>query len=201
MATISYAITANNEKEEVNRLLTILARYKRKDDEVVLQVDESSEIVREENSIIDVYHKFALANDFAKFKNNLKNYCSKDYIFFIDADEYPSEYLLKILSGMLDYNKIDVILVPRVNTVEGITEEDIQKWGWRVNKHGYINYPDLQSRICRNIPEIIWEGKVHEKLIGYKTISQLPFDQPDYVLFHPKTIERQRRQNEYYSTI
>ena len=29
---------------------------------------------------------------------------------------------------------IEMLLVPRVNTVEGLTQEHIQKWGWRVDE-------------------------------------------------------------------
>jgi hypothetical protein len=56
-----------------------------------------------------------------------------------------------------------MILVPRINTVKGITIEDITKWKWNVDNDGHINWPDYQFRICRNIPEIKWEGKVHER--------------------------------------
>ena len=38
--------------------------------------------------------EFPLNKDFASFKNNLKDHCSGDYIFQIDADEYPDEYLM-----------------------------------------------------------------------------------------------------------
>jgi hypothetical protein len=40
--------------------------------------------------------------------------------------------------------------VPRVNTVKGITQEHIQKWGWIVDNQGRVNWPDLQWRIYAN---------------------------------------------------
>jgi hypothetical protein len=32
--------------------------------------------------------------------------------------------------------------VPRVNTVEGITQQHIQQWRWNVNENGWVNWPD-----------------------------------------------------------
>lgn len=61
-----------------------------------------------------------------------------------------------------------------------------------------INYPDYQSRIIKNKPEILWKGSVHERIVGYKTSVELP---AGYELLHPKTIERQERQNQFYNTL
>jgi hypothetical protein len=95
---------------------------------------------------------------------------------------------------------VDVMLVPRINTVEGLTEEHIKKWGWRVDEKGWVNFPDLQWRIYRNTLEIKWKNKVHEVLDGFKIHSMLP-KMEEYSLYHPKTIERQEKQNEYYETL
>jgi hypothetical protein len=56
-------------------------------------------------------------------------------------------------------------------------------------------------RILKNIPEIRWVNKVHEKIVGYKTHAFLPYDQEEWCLQHPKTIERQERQNNFYDTL
>jgi len=101
---------------------------------------------------------------------------------------------------ILEANDVDVILVPRVNTVEGLTQDHIQKWGWRVDEKGWVNFPDPQWRIYRNSESIRWENKVHEKLVGYETISNLPWME-ELSLYHPKEIERQEKQNEYYDTL
>ena len=118
----------------------------------------------------------------------------------IDADEIPHEVLMDNIHGILETNDVDVILVPRVNTVEGLTQEHIQKWGWRVDEKGWVNFPDPQWRIYKNNGVIRWENKVHEKLVGYDTISNLPWTE-ELSLYHPKGIERQERQNEYYETL
>lgn len=62
-----------------------------------------------------------------------------------------------------------------------------------------INFPDIQLRLCKNIPEIKWFGNVHERLTGYKELAII--DNKEWALLHPKTLEKQIRQNELYSTI
>ena len=93
----------------------------------------------------------------------------------------------------------DCFLVPRINTVEGLTQQHIEKWGWKV-ENGRVNWPDYQFRICKNIPEISWEGKVHERLVGYKNVTPLPAEDV-LALGHHKTIQKQEQQNNLYDTI
>jgi hypothetical protein len=146
------------------------------------------------------WHKSEFKGHFADWKNHLTKMCSGDYIFQIDADEMITEYTCHILPQVLESNAVDVIRVPRINTVEGMNQDHMQQWGWAVNEHGWINFPDFQWRIYRNAPEIVWQNKVHEILTGYKTISYLPIA-PEYCLIHEKTIERQVKQNTYYDTL
>jgi GT2 family glycosyltransferase len=203
MATISYAITACNEHEELKQLLGFLKKHKREEDEVVIQLDEKhtpevKEVCKEFNF---KYFSFSLNNNFAAFKNNLTKSCTKEYIFQIDADEIPEEFLIENLPQLLDSNSgVDVFLTPRINTVKGLTPEHIQKWGWFVNEKEWVNYPDYQWRIYKNVPDVYWINRVHERLVGFKEFTYLP-DQEGYNLLHPKTIERQERQNQYYSSL
>jgi glycosyltransferase involved in cell wall biosynthesis len=203
MPSISYAITACNEHVELERLLSQLAEHIRPEDEIVVQVDttateEVKNVIWKKDLTI---YSYPLNKDFASFKNNLKSKCSRDYIFQIDADEYLSEHLLKLLPEVLEVNNADCLSVPRVNTVEDLTPEHIQKWGWNVDENGMVNWPDYQTRICRNIPEIKWENKVHEKLVGWKLSALFPSESSDWALIHPKTIDRQEKQNNFYNTL
>jgi len=204
MPSISYAITACNEHVELERLLSQLDRNIRDIDEVVIQLDVTATPAVEE-----VCYKypaftliqFSLNNDFASFKNNLKNKCSRDYIFQIDADEYPHPELLESLPSILEANDdTDVFLVPRINTVEGLTKQHIQKWGWNVTGDSRVNFPDYQWRIWKNIPKIKWINKVHERLDGFGLYTNFP-PLDEMCLYHPKTIDRQEKQNNYYNTI
>ena len=201
MPSISYAITACNEHVELERLLSQLTEHIRPEDEIVVQMD-----ITATDEVKDIVNKYKLMNyfhplnkDFATFKNNLKGLCTKDYIFQIDADEYLSEELLEYIPAILEENSnVEMFSIPRINTVEGLTEQHIRQWGWRVDERGWVNYPDYQNRILKNKSEIHWVNKVHAKIIGYKTTTELP---PGFDLIHPKTIERQEKQNNYYNTI
>ena len=201
MPSISYAITAYNEHVELDKLLNQLSSSIRDEDEIVVQMDitatDEVKAVVNKYKLMNYFHP--LNKDFATFKNNLKSLCTKDYIFQIDADEYLSEELLTYLPAILEDNsKVEMFSIPRINTVEGLTEQHIKQWGWRVDERGWVNYPDYQNRILRNKPEIHWVNKVHEKIIGAMTTTEIP---PGLDLIHPKTIDRQEKQNNYYNTI
>jgi len=202
MPTVSYAITACNEHEELERLLFLLDLHIQEEDEIVVQLDTSAtdEVKKVlENFAIKVI-EFPLNNDFASFKNNLSQHCDRDYIFQIDADEFPKIELLQNLPAILENNfDTDVFLVPRINTVEGLTPEHIQKWGWRV-ENDRVNFPDYQWRIWKNNGNITWKNKVHEVLQGYNSLTDFP-PIDELCLIHPKTIIRQEKQNEYYNTL
>jgi glycosyltransferase involved in cell wall biosynthesis len=201
MPSISYAITACNEHVELDRLLDQLSSSIRDEDEIVVQMDitatDEVKAVVNKYKLMNYFHP--LNKDFATFKNNLKGLCTKDYIFQIDADEYLSEELLTYLPAILEDNSsVEMFSIPRINTVEGLTQEHVRQWGWRVDERGWVNYPDYQNRILRNKPEIHWVNKVHEKIIGAMTTTEIP---PGLDLIHPKTIEKQEKQNNYYNTI
>lgn len=213
---ISYALTVCNEFVEIQRLVAFLLEYKGKEDEIVILFDEvnGTEEIREYlKSIVSghTYHpiedylfrwySYDFDGHFGNMKNELTSLCTGDYIFQIDADEIPNEVLLSNLKGILESNPDnEVFLVPRVNTVSGLTQEHIQKWGWRVDEKGWVNWPDYQWRIWKKKPEIKWRNKVHEVLDGYKTYSPLPA-QEQLALYHPKDIDRQEKQNELYSKL
>lgn len=204
---ITYAVTVCNEFLEIQRLLNFLLANKRPQDGVVVLYDSKNgdpEIeaflrARSVNKSF-AWHKAEFQGHFADWKNKLTSFCSGDYIFQIDADEMIDEYVCRLLPQVLEANQVDVIRVPRINTVEGMNQDHMQQWGWAVNEHGWINFPDYQWRVYRNTPEIRWENKVHEVLTGYKTIAHLPTEK-EWCLLHPKNIERQIKQNMYYEKL
>ena len=205
---ISYAVTVCNEFLEIQRLLKFLLENKRIQDEIVVLYDGKNGDVEVEsflraNSINGefAWHKAEFQGHFADWKNKLTSYCTGDYIFQIDADEIPCTPILESLPAILESNpEIDVYLVPRVNTVEGMNQDHMQQWGWNVNAEGWVNWPDYQWRIYRNDGTVTWKNRVHEVLQGFKKYATLPMEE-DYSLYHPKTIERQIKQNEYYGTL
>lgn len=208
---ISYGITVHNEAEELNRLLEILIHKTDKEDEIVICVDGEDDAVEvvlqswtqqyghDGMKVIKVYQR-KLEGDFAAQKNSVIENSTGDYIFHIDADEYPHEVLLRDIKQVLEMNEVDLIYVPRINTVDGITEQHIKQWGWKVTEQGWVNYPDFQSRVFKNNKDIRWVRPVHEQIQGAKTYAHLPpFE--ELSLYHPKTISKQEQQNKLYSTL
>jgi hypothetical protein len=205
---ISYAVTVCNELVEIQRLLPFLLKHKSPNDEVVVLYDSkngssSVEQYLRASSVADSkfrWYSYEFKDDFSDMKNHLTHLCSGDYIFQVDADEMPNENLMRYLGPILLNNPVDVIRVPRVNTVSGLTPEHVQKWGWVVDGKGRVNWPDLQWRIYRKSPDIKWKNKVHEILDGYNTHSVLPLEE-EFALQHHKDIKRQEKQNELYNTL
>ena len=205
---ISYAITVCNEKNEIKKLVDFLLHNKRSQDEIVILYDQNNgdeeiaTMLTKFNKLPNVqFWRGFFEGHFADWKNKLTEYCKGDYIFQIDADEIPHESLIVSLPSILNSNpNVDVYLVPRVNTVEGLTIEHQLKWRWNVNENGWVNWPDFQWRIWKNKPEIKWKNKVHEVLEGHKEFATLPAEEI-FALYHPKDIVRQEKQNAYYDTL
>ena len=145
------------------------------------------------------HYKRKLNRNFSDQKNYVIEKSSGDYVFHIDADEYPHETLLDQLPQIIEMNDgIDLIWIPRVNTIDGMEQEHINKWGWRVTEKGWVNYPDYQARVFRNDEKIRWTRPLHEYISGCKTYSHLP-PHEELSLYHPKTIQRQEQQNLFYN--
>jgi hypothetical protein len=206
---ISYAIPVCNEFVEIQQLTTFLLKNKRSEDEIVVLYDSKNGDKEVENYLRKMntekslfrWESYSFDGNFAAMKNRLNSLCTGDYIFQIDADEMITEYMVRILPQILAANtETDLIRVPRINRVEGLTEAHIQKWGWVVDNKGWVNWPDMQWRIYKNDPRIKWYGDVHEKIIGHATHSILPLEE-EFALIHNKTIERQEKQNNYYDTL
>jgi len=207
---ISYAVTVCDEFIEIQQLLAFLLQNKRQQDEIVVLVDLTKN--ESTSELLGYLHKLS-SNDkitliednfdghFANWKNKLSSLCKGDYIFNIDADELPNPYLIQYLPTIIENNpEVDFYWVSRENFVEGITQEHIQKWGWRLDNLNRINFPDKQGRIYKNSPDIRWQNKVHEVLVGYKQYSSLP-EVTEFSINHTKTIQKQEKQNSYYNTL
>jgi len=200
---ISYGITVHNEAEELQKLLDVLNKSIDKEDEIVVCVDGDDEKVEavlgeylSENKAI--VYKRKLNGNFAEHKNSVIEKASGDYVFHIDADEYPNEILIQQLKEILKINEVDLIWIPRVNTIEGMKQEHVQKWGWRITGKGWVNYPDYQARVFRRDESIRWTRPLHEYIKGCKTYAHLP-PHEELSLYHPKTIQKQEKQNLFYN--
>ena len=203
---ISYGITVCNEARELQHLIEFITPIIDEEDEIVVVYDDN----RVTGEVLDVleHHQdraisfpFNFRQNFLENKNFMNSKCTGDYIFQIDADEIPSEILVRNLKAILEANNTDILISPRVNLVKGLTQEHIAKWNWSVNDKGWVNWPDYQKRIYRNDPNIKWSGhQVHGMVDGYDTYAVLP-EQEEFCLYHNKEIERQEQQNDRYQQI
>ena len=205
---ISFCITTKNEGPYVDTLLTQLVPMLVDEDEIVIIDDysddeETIDIIynwRNQNPEISLYQR-RLQKDFGAHKNFGIEKCSNPWIFQIDADETLGSALEENVHSLILSNpEIELFLIPRVNIVEGITQEDIKKWKWVQNEKGWNMWPDFQTRIFQNKHRIRWHGKVHEQISGFKKWVSLP-EEEEWSLYHIKDVERQRSQNELYRTI
>ena len=206
---ISYAIPVCNEVIEITKLLNFLEKHIDKKDEIIVLFDTNNgspsveQFLRAKsvNPTFFQWYPYHFDGHFANMKNHLKSLCTGDWIFQIDADELPHEFLIANIKELLKLNtNTEMLLVPRVNTVEGLTQEHINKWRWNINEKGWVNWPDYQTRIIQNGPKIKWQNKVHEQIVGISTKGALPMEE-EWCLYHPKDIKRQEIQNKFYGTL
>ena len=204
---ISYSLLTYNETDSLSKLIDFLTEYKDEEDEIVILDDysdneDTKKLLDTTVSLYDIkFEQRHLLKDFASQKNHLRRMCTGDYIFNLDADELPKLHLVRNIKAIIEVNKdVDLFWIPRINTVDGLTQERAAYWGWRVNERGWVNFPDWQPRIHKNRPNIRWVKEVHEVMAGYNRFTQLPA-QEEYCIMHHKDIKKQEKQNEFYSTI
>ncbi|MFD0795799.1 glycosyltransferase [Mucilaginibacter litoreus] len=205
--SITYGVTVCNEHAELDKLLECLVDNINFNDEIIVLQD----VTKKDAATTAVIQKYGgkikhveakLDNDFASFKNLLIKHAKSKYLFQIDADELPKVYLLKNLKRKLFKKRdFDCFLIPRINIVNGYTNEHREKWNWNVNPEGYINFPDYQPRVVRLNGKIRWKNKVHEVFTGYKNQYFIADKNYRMCLLHIKDIDRQQRQNDFYDTL
>lgn len=210
---ISYAICTHNEGRAASSLLYQLSGYITKnqiqDQEIVIVDDMSTEAITQmilrriaETPFTKVYYR-RHTGDFSEQKNYLNSLCTGEWILNLDADESMTEQLLEIIPSIINANpEVEAYWLPRVNIVDGLTDEHIKKWNWRVQNLETVNspvvmWPDPQMRLYKNSPNIKWVNKVHEQLTGYQNYSSFPFE-PSFAIFHRKDIKKQEEQNRLY---
>lgn len=208
---ISYLVTCKNEGSQIESLLHRLFKYKDGNECIILDdySDDASTIEVLNNTVNSgggffQLHQRALENNYSAHKNYGKSICKGKYIFQIDADELPSEYLLASLNDLILLNEdIDLFWIPRINDFMGVTQKNANEWGWRLTPYQnrfIVNWPDPQGRLFKNVSYMNWERRLHEKIEGAKTYSHLPYEY-DFALHHNKTIEKQITTNLKYNSV
>jgi len=133
-----------------------------------------------------------------------------------DVDEHMDERSLNNLRFAIDAiskenPNVKVIGVPRINTLNGVLVNDIPRDKWtseyltsqpqfnpRTNLD--LKNPDYQFRLFKK--DVKWVNPVHEvpEPVANKEADSVIITH-NIFLFHPKTIDKQNRQNEFYNAI
>ena len=165
---ISYAILTHNEGSYIQELIPFLLKNKRTEDEIVIVDDYSDDQLTKDvltKYRADIVLEYRVFDGDATQKNYLNSVCTGDYILQLDADELVSEWFIQALPTILEGNQeVDLFIMPRINTVNGLTNKWIEKWRWNVNDKGWVNFPDWQMRLYRNCEWVKWEGLLNFNL-------------------------------------
>jgi len=207
---ISYCITVYNEIDYIKNLIDNLVSVKTDDEEIVVIQTHKDPIEKEQQWYKDINdylrskniseHLYHFDGNFSNLKNHMNSLATKTYIFNLDADENMRKEAFPIIRQIINESNLDLYLFPRVNTVDGLTDEDIKEWSWKVNEKGWVNWPDFQPRLYKNNNKIKWVGDVHERIEGYENYGTI-VENELLAIQHHKHITRQRYQNNFYNSI
>lgn len=83
-----------------------------------------------------------------------------------------------------------------------LSEEQINEFNYKVEfLIPFVNYPDYQGRIYKNVERIHYERKLHERITGNITETYIPSDQYVLSLMHKKTVKEQLETNKRYNEL
>ncbi len=190
---ITYAITVCNESRDLYSLISFLKNVKSDEDDINVLVD-TAHVTENVKSVLAHFSndistcERAFDGNFSDHRNFHMRHCKGDYIFILDPDEMPQEGLIKALKEM-DVTDLDLIVVPRLNITLGATQKWCEEHQFKVNENGWINWPNYQTRVAKNSPDIKFENALHETLTGFKKCAVIP-PNPLLALFHVKSAEK-----------
>lgn len=197
---VTYGITVCNEATELRILLEFLVDNIIHSDEILILVD-FKKVTKDVYDVLEKFRtyirfiKYPFEGNFALFKNRLNDSAKGQFIFQIDADEVPTGTLIEKLYILTN---ADLVFIPRVNIMLGMSETEMKLHGFNVNEAGFINFPDMQGRFYKK--SLTWNGKVHERIEGAQRVSQVPPD-PKLSLWHIKTARKSREQKKFYDNM
>lgn len=204
--SINYVVLScqKDDEKRVVSLLQYLSKNKDSNDNILLLFDSS------EDTVPDCYKKYAqtyykkLDYSYSEHRNYALGFCKNDYSLFLDSDERIPKALMRNLKGIIYNNDYpDLILLPRLNIVKGLTQEYSRLFGYRVTDKEIVNWDggDYQTRLFKNGIGLKWTGNLHERIYAdpsYTTYT-LPIH-PDNAIIHEKTLEKQIKNNENYNS-
>jgi len=141
-----------------------------------------------------VLEEIPWADNFEIQKNAALDKAKNEWRVWIDADETYEHLFWNQLPWYIwlaEKEGMDCISVPRINTIEGVTQEELmnyaQRNGWQLSGYNWIQYPDHQQRIFNSKCRFV--GRTHERIVGFDKQGALA----GVHCIHPKSKERQER--------
>lgn len=183
---IAFVVLVKDEVAEFARLMDQLTPYVVKNGDEIIVVSDIPENEKIKASIPPsaTYVVRALNGDFGDQRNAGDAVCSADvtHIFHIDADETLHPTLLEMLRAIIESNPgVELFDLARVNIVRGITERDVEKWGWSITKNDdYVVYNEapLEDEYRKFLSS---HGLIRASTVGGSDIYYLPIiNFPDY---------------------
>ena len=129
-------------------------------------------------------------HDFEVQKNFALDNTKEEWRVLIDADEKLEHLLWNQLPWHIwdaERNDVDCISLPRINIVDGLDQEMVERQGWQLSYFQWVNYPDYQERIYKR--NCRYSGRTHERIIGAKKNAALIGQH----IVHRKSAARQQR--------
>lgn len=180
VSLITYIILLKDEIEQVKSLVTHVLNHKHSADSILILAEQDST----PSAFFDFYddlqiriEPYTFSGDFAEMRNYATDLCDSAWVFHIDADEVPNENLIggihtHIKTIEKEHSEVEVVRVPRINHITGLTEEIIEKYSMDANltPEHWFHWPDFQPRIHRTTSNIKWIFPIHET-IGAKLSS------------------------------
>lgn len=192
---ITYAITVCNESRDLFSLISFLIKVKDPEDNINVLID-TAHVTTQVRDVLKYFESVIIQNErefdgkFSTHRNYHASKCDGDYIFIIDPDEMPHEFMIKNLKNIIKEKDPDIIWVPRINICPGFTQEWLVKRKFNVNEFGWINWPDYISRVYKNNSKIYYSSELHEKLVGGDNNIGLP-SEPRFATWHIKSVDKQ----------
>jgi len=107
-------------------------------------------------------------DDFSYARNILKGACTQPWIFSLDGDEHVEGENLDVLKRAASAAAADGIVAFQFPRKHHYPSHDPQSPFF-----GPPFYPDFQTRLFKNVPEIFYSGRVHEGVVQSIEVAQL----------------------------
>lgn len=153
---ISVCMIVKNEEKNIERCLKSIRGVA--DEIIIVDTGSTDRTVLLANKYTDKIFHHPWENDFSKARNQSLQYAGGDWIFYIDADEELVRQDAQVLLEGVRNEEIDAIQVQIISEFQKKHSESINS----------------QTRIFRNNGSIGFEGRVHNRVIGFKNAKIYP---------------------------